>query len=125
MEGTYDVMLGKEKRGTVTVTGEGLYWKIQCRCSLYSDVMQNLILRTGDKDTNLGLLIPEGSSYCLKTRIAKKELPMIKGFCMKPRHEKPENDFYPIKPEEPFAYLNRLEDAFLERRNGEIGIIFA
>lgn len=123
MEGTYDVMLGPEKRGTVTVTAQGLYWVIQCRCRLYSDVMQNLVVRTGGNYTILGLLVPEGGSYYLRTRIAKKELPKFDGFSLRPRHEKMQEDFYPIKPEVPFAYLGRLEDAYLVRKGGEIGLV--
>lgn len=123
MEGTYDVMLGPEKRGIVTVTGEGLYWKIFCRCSLYADVMQDLVARAGEKRIKLGLLAPEGDSYCLRTRIPKKELHRIEEFCLQPRHEKLEMDFYPIKPEEPFAYLHRLENAYLRTEKGQFGII--
>ena len=123
MEGTYDVMLGSEKRGTVTVTGRGLYWEMSCRCRLYSEVMQELVARIGGRRVKLGLLVPENGAYCLKTKIPKKELPTFDGFILQPRHEKVEADFYPIKPEEPFAYLRRLEDAYLARRDSQIGLV--
>jgi hypothetical protein len=122
MEGTYDVMLGSDKRGTVTVTAQGLYWLIRCRCRLYSDVMQELVAQAGQKQVRLGLLVPEGGSYCLQTRIVKKELPFFDEFFLRPRHRSQEA-FYPIKPEEPFGYLHRLEDAYLARRGDEIGLV--
>lgn len=31
--------------------------------------------------------------------------------------------FIPIKPEEPFAYIERLKDAYLVRQDGQVGII--
>ena len=123
MEGTYDVMLGSEKRGTVTVTGRGLYWEISCRCRLHSEVMQELVARIGEKRVKLGLLVPEDGIYCLKTRIPKKEIPKFEGFTLQPRHERVEEAFYPLKPEEPFAYLHRLEDAYLASRGSQMGLV--
>ena len=122
MEGTYDVMLGKEKRGSVTVRAQGLYWHITCHCRLYADVMQELVAITGEREVKLGVLVPEGGSYCLRTRIVKKELPSFDGFCIRPRH-RAEEAFYPIRPEEPFRYLHRLEEAYLARRGEEIGLV--
>ena len=115
-------MLGSDKRGTVTVTAQDLYWLIRCRCRLYSDVMQELVAKAGQKQVRLGLLAPEAGSYCLQTRIVKKELPFFDEFFLRPRHSSQEA-FYPIKPEEPFGYLHRLEDAYLARRGDEIGLV--
>ena len=123
MEGTYDVMLGSEKRGTVTVTAQGLYWIIRCSCRLYSQVMQELVAQVGHRRVKLGLLVPEGEVYCLHTRISRKELPQWDGFALQPRHSKLEEGFYPVHPEEPFAYLHRLEDAYLARKEGKLGLM--
>ena len=42
---------------------------------------------------------------------------------MIPDRPVPEGKFVPIFPEEPFAYLERLEDAYLEKRNGYLGVV--
>ena len=31
--------------------------------------------------------------------------------------------FVPISPEEPFAYISRLKDAYFERRYGQAGVV--
>ena len=31
--------------------------------------------------------------------------------------------YVPVYPEEPFSYMSRLKDAYLERRNGQLGIV--
>jgi hypothetical protein len=40
-----------------------------------------------------------------------------------PKHQKSEGKFIPIYPEEPFAYISRLQNAFLEIRNGQAGVV--
>ena len=123
MEGTYDVMLGPEKRGTVTVTGQGLYWVIRCTCGLYSDVMQDLVATAGDRQLRIGLLTPEGTKYGLHKRIPKKELQSVDGFSLCPRHGRMDGQFFSISPQEPFGYLSRLEEAYLCRREGKTGLL--
>ena len=41
-----------------------------------------------------------------------------------PKHPEKTENWMPISPEEPFAYLSRLENAVLERRDGQTGIVF-
>ena len=40
-----------------------------------------------------------------------------------PRHMEMQGQFIPVTPEEPFAYLSRLENAFMEIRSGKAGIV--
>ena len=37
------------------------------------------------------------------------------------KHDAPRTHFAPISPEEPFAYLQRLKDAYLAEKDGQIG----
>ena len=40
-----------------------------------------------------------------------------------PKHQKSESKFIPVYPDEPFAYITRLQNAFLEIRNGQAGVV--
>jgi len=123
LEGTYNVCLGRETVGEVTVTKEGLYYRFRCKCDLSGDVCK-LLVTCDETEENLGTLVPSGSSYCLNTRLPIKRLG--KGqpvFSVVPNRPVVAGRFVPICPEEPFAYLERLKDAYLVRRNGQMGII--
>ena len=52
-------------------------------------------------------------------RLPEKEL----SFLLIPSHEPVEGKFVPISPEEPFAYLERLKDAYLCRQREELGVV--
>ena len=77
-----------------------------------------------DKEENLGILVPEGGWFQLNVRIpavkAGKGRPV---FRIVPRRGTADDRFVPISPETPFAYLHRLEDAYLQVRNGQMGIV--
>jgi hypothetical protein len=40
------------------------------------------------------------------------------------RHQKPDKLFVPVRAEEPFAYLSRLTDAYLAKKDGRLGVCF-
>lgn len=123
MEGTYDAYLGTEAVGTVTVTREGLYYRFRCRCSLSGDVCK-LRLTCGGREVTLGTLIPEGTDFCINTRVPVKHMQSgIPAFSVIPNKPVVAGKFIPICPEEPFTYLERLKDAYLEMRNGQIGAV--
>ena len=124
MEGPYDLYVASEKRGTVTVTGEGLYWKIVCRCDRFLGGMHELEVQAGDRQRKLGLLVPEGEFFVLRTRLPKKQLTQIHGFVLCPRHGKEDEAFHQVHPEKPFLYLCRLEHARLTKRGNEYGLVF-
>ena len=124
MEGTYEVCLGSMPMGTVHVSRQGLYWHFDCRCSLHSDTMQELILHIGQQTHNLGLLTPESGTFCLRTKLAAKKIGQgTPKFCLQPRHAPMEGIFVPLHPQEPFRYLHRLEQTYLARRGEEVGLV--
>lgn len=85
--------------------------------------MVRLILTCGNVRENLGILIPEGECFHLETQIPGKRIGMGEmSFSLEPKQERVSGTFIPICPEEPFAYLSRLKEAFLENREGQIGI---
>lgn len=124
MEGTYDILLGGTAIGQAQVTRQGLYLHFACRCRLTGTVIYQLTVGTGAQTAKLGIPVPEGGWFVLNTQLPKKQL--AEGpLCIRavPRH--PElKGFIPVKPEEPFAYLTRLKDAYLAQRNGQTGILF-
>ena len=122
MEGTYDVLLGGQLMGTATVSKQGLYWLFACRCKLSGEVMYQLVLQLGQSHV-LGILVPEGDEFILRTRLPIKQLEQgTPRFLLKPRHAPMNGRFVPVDPGQPFAYLRRLERAHLCRKDGQVGL---
>lgn len=125
MEQNYEVRFGNEAVGKVQVLRQGLYYRFHCRCRLSGEVVCRLRVRCGDRAENLGVLVPMDGGFGLDTRLPVKRLgeePME--FRILPRHDRASSGkFVPIYPEEPFAYIERLKEAYLVRQNGQIGIV--
>lgn len=125
MEATYEIKLGDDPVGTATVTQKGLYYEILCICSLTGSVPFRIQMYTSDAQIDLGLCYKRGNTIGLKTRVCVKQAGVAPfQFSLIPHKEYAEKSFVPIHPEEPFAYLKRLEDAYLVYRNGNPGICF-
>lgn len=126
MEGSYGVLFGSQQIGKVQVQRQGLYYRFICRCQLTGDVVCRLLVTCGEKQENLGVVVPVDGGFGLDTRLAVKKIGEGKmEFLLVPRHETVEKTgtFCPIYPEEPFAYIARLKDAFFARQNGQAGVI--
>lgn len=119
----YPVRFGEQSVGSARVSRQGLYYHVECRCALTGDTMYRLEASVGEKRVDLGILVPMDSGFGLQTkfpvsRLGEGELQ----FCIRPKQEAaPGRHFVPIIPEEPFSYLERLKDAFLEIQNGKKG----
>ena len=120
MEGSYDIYLGDKTAGKAEVSRQGLYYRIRCQCHL----SEESLCRVWMGDVNLGVLIPEGQGFSLETKLPVKrvENKSIK-FSVHPNRPVLTGRFIPIKPEEPFAYIERLKDAYLARQDGQLGIV--
>lgn len=120
----YEVLFGKDRVGKVQVLREGLYYRFFCRCRLSGDVVCRLAVRCGEKEENLGVVVPVGDGFGLDKRLPVKNLGEGEmTFFLMPKQERLEGKFIPIYPEEPFSYIARLKDAFLARQNGQIGVV--
>ena len=121
MVGNYDVRLLEVKAGTVQVTRSGLYYRFSCRCPLGREQMR-LWMRIGNRETDLGLCVPIdggfGTDKCLPAKQCPEGRPE---FILRP--PKSRARFVPLSPEEPFRYLHRLENAYLEQRGNTLGIV--
>ena len=124
MEGNYAVNLGQTPIGKAQVIRQGLYYRVICRCRLTGEVMYRLIVRGGGHEENLGVLIPMGGGFGLETKLPVKKMGEGElSFCVLPKHPELKGRFVPIFPEEPFSYISRLKDAYLEVRDGQTGVV--
>lgn len=124
MEGNYPVMLGKETVGEVTVKKQGLYYHFHCQCELHSEVICRVAVSCGGHHENLGILLPAGRGYWLVKKLPVKNFPLGRPeFWIIPKHTTHDGRFVDVYPEEPFAYISRLENAYLEKRRGRVGIV--
>ena len=124
MEGVYPIELSGREIGQAEVTRQGLYYHFSCRCRLTGEVICRLAVVCGDKMESLGVPVPENGYFVLQKKVPVSKL---KAGDLRvrvvPRHPQLEGKFVPICPEEPFAYLSRLKDAYLQRRSGVLGIV--
>ena len=124
MVGTYEVRMGDRAVGQVTVEKQGLYYHFSCRCALSGEVMQRLFLRCGGREIDLGLCVPMGSSFGTEKRLPAKQCgDGTPSFALRPKETEIKGNFIPISPEEPFRYLHRLQNAYLDRRGDRLGIV--
>lgn len=87
--------------------------------------MYHLVVSSGEKREDLGTLIPYDGAFGLEKRIPVKRLGEGEPeFLLLPKHSCPNGKFVPVYPEEPFSYMSRLKDAYLEIRGEQVGLCF-
>ena len=124
MEGTYPVLHGDQPVGKVRVARQGLYYHFCCRLQLAGSCVYRLELSCEDATENLGIPVPEGDLFVLTKSIPIRRLGSGKPtFRVVPKNESFQGRFVPISPEEPFAYLDRLKNAYLLRRGKQFGSV--
>ena len=124
MEGNYGVHLGNRPVGKVSVCRQGLYYRFSCRCQLTEGIVCRLRVSCGDRQENLGILVPMDGGFGLETRLPVKRLGEgVPDFTLVPKHESGSVTFVPVYPEEPFAYISRLKKGYLARKDGKLGIV--
>ncbi len=124
MEGSYAIEQGGQKIGQAEVTRQGLYYQFDCKCRLSGEVICRLAAVCGEKTENLGIPVPENGHFVLRKKIPVSKL---EGGELKirvvPKRPESRGQFVPIRAEEPFTYLSRLKNAYLERRGQVLGIV--
>lgn len=124
MEGSYSVYFGNQPIGKVQVLRQGLYYRFSCRCKLTGNIICRLAVTCGSNRENLGIVVPMDGGFGLDTKLPVKRLGEGNmEFALVPKHETSERQFVAIYPEEPFAYITRLKNAYLIRQNGQLGIL--
>lgn len=118
------MFFGNEQVGKVCVQRQGLYYHFHCRCKVTGSAVYRIRVLCGKVQDSLGILVPMDGGFGLDTKIPVKRLGEGKmEFLLVPKHEKSAGTFVPIYPEEPFAYISRLKEAYLVRSNGQTGIM--
>lgn len=117
-----ELTFGDRPVGRVRVERQGLYYLFRCRCRLSGEAAFRLLVSCGEKREDLGILVPMEGGFGLDTRRPVKRLGEgTLSFRLASNHDAPKTHFAPISPEEPFAYLQRLKDAYLAEKNGQLG----
>ena len=117
----YPLDFGGQTVGKVQVREEGLYRVFHCRCKFPGEIISKAVLWVGDCLIHLGVLAPVGDGFGLDTRIPRKRIPEGEWrFEVVPGRGVLAGRYIPIKPEEPFAYLARLKDAYLSRMGDQV-----
>ena len=109
--------------GKVQLIRQGLYYRVICRCLCSDDVVRRLYAIWDHGRENLGVLVPEEDGFQLDRRIPAKHLGSdgLK-FVLSAGGQNRDGKLIPVSPEEPFAYIDRLKNAFLETENGKMQI---
>lgn len=125
MEGVFDILLGGRAVGQAAVFQKGLYLYFDCRCCLSGETVCRIRVRCGEKEEDLGIPVPEGQDFVLRKKLPAKRLgPGVPEFWVAPKKVALPENWVPVRAEEPFAYLSRLQDAYLEVRDGQMGVSF-
>ena len=123
MENCYEVYLGDRPAGKVQLIVNGLYVRVICRCLVPKDQVYRLYLVCGGHKENIGVVVPESDGFVLDKQIPVKRFGTGKiQFVLSSGTCGMTGEFVPICPEEPFSYIDRLKNAFLETEHGKIGI---
>ena len=123
MEESYCVTLCGKEVGKVLVRRQGLYYSFSCRCTLPGDMIYRLMVTCGNIQESLGVPVPTDGRFVLEKKLPVKRIGSGNlSFVLVPKHEQKEIIYVPISPEEPFAYISRLKNAFLSQKEGCVGI---
>lgn len=124
MIGHYDIVLGNQSIGKAEVIREGLYYRFRCKCSLSGEVMYQLKVVCGENENSLGICVPVAGGFGVNTCLPIKTVGEGDfSFYAFPRHTDMKGKFVPICADEPFAYIENLQNLHLEFRNGEPGVL--
>jgi len=123
LDGFYEVTFGNTVVGKCEVRSQGLYCRIICRYRIPGDPICHLYAVTEAGRENLGVPVPEGDGFLLDRKIPVKRIGQgdIR-FALSAGAGTLTGTFVPIRPEEPFLYIERLQNAFLELSQGQVGI---
>ena len=150
MAETYDITHEGVPIGTAQMEKLGLYYVFSCRCRLPEEGLYRIHAISGDAREDLGICIPMDGAFGMDKKIPAKRLGdgrltfELAPKDWKPREIVPESEpvpqmeeteeetvqnesdeevFVPVSEEEPFEHLDKLEDARMEMRDDQVGIV--
>ena len=122
MQQLYNLNLGEDSVGQVSVLKQGLYYVFKCIAVLPQKDSFRLWVEMKDHSVDLGLLVPASGCFELTKRMS------IKSFTTEPmrfylRQNKDHEIWLPIEPDVPFANIAVLGNARLKYRDGKPGVV--
>ena len=150
MAETYDITFEAAPVGTARMEKQGLYYVFSCRCRLPEEGLYRIHAVNGKTREDLGICIPVDGVFGMDKKVPQKRIGEgMLTFELVPKDWKPqpvvtepepaetepqpdpmeeeieqEELFIPVSDEEPFDYLDKLEDAHMEIHDDTPGIVF-
>jgi len=126
MTGVYPIFAGSEEIGTAIITRDGLYYSIDCRCSLSGDILYKVLISGDGWNEDLGICVPMDGVFGIHTKISAKRLTGKRiCFLAVPRHGAFTHDVFAVTEGSPFGYISKLENAFLIKKDSRYYITFS
>ena len=71
----YPALMGSTTVGWVSEERLGLYTRYECRCSFEDGLVHRMTLRSGEKEIDLGVFVPEEGAFVVRKNIPVKDIP--------------------------------------------------
>lgn len=75
LEGNWPVMWENQEAGQCRLTRRGLYWDVECVCSIPSKEVLRLVLLGSEQPVSLGIPVPQSNHLVLERKLTAKSLP--------------------------------------------------
>ena len=86
--------------------------------------MRRIVVACGKSREDLGICVPINGTFGLDRKVPCKRFESgVPEFLLLPKYPDMSGTFVPVYPDEPFAYMTRLKDAYLQVRDGVPGIV--
>lgn len=128
MEGNYEIRMGQTVVGQAVIRRQGLYYEISAQCTISQNGIYRLMIECDGRVEKISVLIPMDGCFQVRKRMACKHFGSgVPQFRIQAADESadPQRQFVPVYPEEPFSYIRQLENAYLARQDGQLGIMIA
>ena len=74
LTGSYEIMDGGERAGTLEVSHQGAYTRFRAACRAEGGELLRLAVRSGEKTADLGMLVPEAGQWRMDKRFSPAAL---------------------------------------------------
>lgn len=125
LDKTYPVYLDKEQVGNINLRKIGLYYNVDCKCSLPGNRIFRLFAQCGDWKCKIGIPAPEGTCYALRTNVRFGEVPVddLRFFVATDEVHSDQQRIL-ICEDKPCFHMDQLEDMVYDNYNGKAYLMF-
>lgn len=124
MQSEYNIYFQDDSVGKATITLQGLYYCMSGFCYLEKGHIYELVLLEKNVKKSLGVLVPENGRFIFSKKIPMKSIQEDISFCVIVRSNASVENFYAVKENKVFPYIDRLENAIMKSNEGEVGVCF-